>query len=186
MESRVSTDSLYQFLARSSPALHAMSMDVDDATFSEWAPSLSCIDATLENLEVHLTNSNPQFENTLLSLHRNPDTWLRLPRLQTLSFKWTVGLDLRSLASFLDVRTTSRSFAKIRSFRCICRPGSFFQDRFSVRDGPGDTDDDTGINHLAKLARRGVDIYIGNEDQKHGEHVGYVPQDWAYTWMQTP
>ncbi|KAJ6569503.1 hypothetical protein B0H19DRAFT_1257140 [Mycena capillaripes] len=177
-------NSLHQFLARSSPPLCTLSARVQDDTLADWEPCFSCIGATLENLKLHSPDS--LFQHTLLYLgpydSESTSTTASLeclPRLRTLNIAGSPGVDFETLVSFLNRRSSTPSVAKIRSFRVVCTRGSFLQDRFTALGGELPEE---GINHLANLANRGIDIHIGTQSKIYVKHVRHVPGDIACTW----
>ncbi|KAF7340211.1 F-box domain-containing protein [Mycena venus] len=180
--------SLYSFLTRSSPPLRTLSVDVyrERDAFPAWESCFSCVGATLENLELMFANS--EFHTGIFHLDSQTmekDSPSCLPRLRTLNIlESQVGLDFWALVHFLYKRSTTSSFAKIRSFRFTSSEHFFPSDRFSA-GASGEYHEDEATNHLANLASKGIDIRIESMHKAHVNHVQYVPGDEAYDAPRT-
>ncbi|KAJ7462114.1 hypothetical protein FB451DRAFT_1562675 [Mycena latifolia] len=174
------TDSLSDFLARSSPPLRTLCARVKHGTFPDWNSCFSCVAATLENLELRSPNSKFQRDVFNLGLGPKYSRYDPLPQLRTLHFVNAVVTDYTALFDFLHTRSTTPTLAKLRSFRLTSRPGTFFQDAFSDEVGTGH---DKTIGHLAQLASQGIDIHIGTTKKTYLKHVHYIPGDPAYEFV---
>ncbi|KAJ6561465.1 hypothetical protein DFH09DRAFT_494198 [Mycena vulgaris] len=155
---------LLSFLTRSSPPLRTLCIRVDDQKFGDWGECISCVGGTLENLELHSPSNKVQVavfrcHSFCLDL-RSP-----LPRLQTLSFVNSYGINYALLVRFLDERTRSSVQTRFRSFRLQRLRGSSLDDSmYSRSDIDEDYRGEKITGHLGRLAAsRGVDIYIGTE-----------------------
>ncbi|KAJ7780205.1 hypothetical protein DFH07DRAFT_466440 [Mycena maculata] len=155
--------SLFPFLLRSSPPLHTLAARVNKDTASGmWEHCLPLLKTTLENLEVHSPSND--FHSIIWS---SLDSF---PRLHTLSFVDSAGVDYTALLRFLRETTRPSRLAKLQSFSLVCRPGAFLEDRVGSFYGTKYCLDEI-TTHLAMIANRGMDIHIAGADKTYVKHV---------------
>ncbi|KAJ7462160.1 hypothetical protein FB451DRAFT_1371167 [Mycena latifolia] len=177
------TESLADFLVRSSPPLRTICACVEGDEFFKWDQCFRSVAATLQNLELHSPDS--AFQYGLFNLGSQSSPHNPLPRLRTLHLVGTVVAEYDELADFLHRRSTTPTLAKFRSFRLISRPGAFLQDIFSDDFGTG-TEQDEAIGHLPRFASQGIDIHIGTAEKTYVKHIQYIPGDPAYEFVFVP
>ncbi|KAF7352338.1 F-box domain-containing protein [Mycena venus] len=162
--------SLEPFLTRSSPSLVSLSVRADYDCEEHWHPCLPRVASTLENLVIDQVP-----EALMLRLfHGTPDKILHLlPNLRTLSLSDVPGgVNLYFLVDFLYSRSD-----KLRAFRLVWTYPPFLDGKYYLGPSANKTGD-TISGHLSRLARSGIDIYLGTVDKN------YVTVDSPTTWMQ--
>ncbi|KAJ7506515.1 hypothetical protein B0H11DRAFT_1971602 [Mycena galericulata] len=156
----IDPESILSFLTRSAAPLHTLSVDLDGDRYDDWAGSLALLENTLENLKVY--SPSQAFLVTFMDLGS------MLPRLRNLSFINSPHINSELLVTFLATRSTSPGLSKLQSFRLVYQRGTFLDSEIYVHPRRVEA-----IDHLAKLARTGMDIYIGSfgRTKPYLEHV---------------
>ncbi|KAJ7506528.1 hypothetical protein B0H11DRAFT_2219227 [Mycena galericulata] len=149
----IDPESILSFLTRSAAPLHTLSVNLD--AYDDWAGSLALLDNTLENLKVY--SPSQAFLVTFMYLGSDYLRYPSLSRLRTVSFINSPHIDFKLLVKFLARRSTSPALAKLQSFRLDCQAGTFLDDGIYFQSRRVEATD-----HLARLARTGMDIYIGS------------------------
>ncbi|KAJ7129204.1 hypothetical protein C8R44DRAFT_872497 [Mycena epipterygia] len=90
--------SLQPFLTRSSPPLLTLSIRADDEDFHDLEECFSCVNDTLENLE--LVSPSKDVQLTILRIY-----YPHFPHLQTLSLVDAFGIDYGALVGYLEKKT---------------------------------------------------------------------------------
>ncbi|KAJ7506521.1 hypothetical protein B0H11DRAFT_2219221 [Mycena galericulata] len=158
--------SLVSLLDRSSPPLHTLSIRVDNPDFFDWADCITSVGTTLENLEL-----DSPTEEVQLSLfddrHRHTSTYRvpSVPNLRTLTFLDASPINYRALVQFLYEAPS------LRSFRLFCSRSAFLDDEIAEGTSGG-IHYHTLRGHLAKLAKRGMNINISTYTKTYVELVG--------------
>ncbi|KAJ7872057.1 hypothetical protein B0H13DRAFT_1030108 [Mycena leptocephala] len=144
---------LEPFLIRSSPPLVSLSVHGDDDCFEHWHRCLPRVVSTLENLEVS------QASTKVLSVlfHRS-----NLGNLRTLSLPDVEGgVDLYWVTQYLYSRSDA-----LRSFRLVWTFPPFLDGEYYLGPEASKTTD-TISGHLSRIARTGMDIYLGTENKNY-------------------
>ncbi|KAF8214063.1 hypothetical protein K438DRAFT_1956164 [Mycena galopus ATCC 62051] len=152
-------DSLQSFLARSSPPLVSLSVQMNDSDgsdsyFTYLNQCTRLVAGTLKILEiVHVYNKDiiPIF----ISLGES------LPNLESISFKDCDGpVDLPDLVHFLY------QFDKLRTFKLVWTSSPFLDATLFTGPSTG-TCEDTISGHLSRLSQKGMEIYLGTADKDY-------------------
>ncbi|KAJ6560319.1 hypothetical protein B0H19DRAFT_113676 [Mycena capillaripes] len=151
---------LEPFLVRSSPPLASLSVRADDDCYGNWHRCLPRIANTLENLEIR--DIPEEVMVRLLGLwdkERNLDA---LSNLRSLILRDVEGgVNLHNLVNYLE-----RS-DKLRSFQLVWTRNPFLDSGY-YGTGPGVLNtNDTVRSHLFRMARTGMEIYLGTEDKNY-------------------
>ncbi|KAF8161777.1 hypothetical protein K438DRAFT_1859426 [Mycena galopus ATCC 62051] len=161
-------DELDTFLDRSSPPLISLFViPIEDEDF-DWAQCLAHVARTLENL--HFISPSP--ENTAFFLDLSPSS---LPNIRTLALERVnprSGIDYHRLVRFLY--SWSSDSYHLRSFRLHWKDTPFFDAEYHPSGYRDDGPVDTIGEHLSRLARAGMDIYLGTEVKNYAPVHGQI------------
>ncbi|KAJ6560304.1 hypothetical protein B0H19DRAFT_1376096 [Mycena capillaripes] len=144
------------FLIRSSPPLVSVSVRSDFSDFNRlplpWARPLLRVTSTLENLEI-INISEFIMPDLLEELFK---------KILTLSLRVSWGsVELHRLIQFLYKRPDN-----LRSFRLVWNVDPFLENILSA--GPQAAEvEDTVKGHLSRMARAGLNIYLGTENKNY-------------------
>ncbi|KAF8161772.1 hypothetical protein K438DRAFT_1985551 [Mycena galopus ATCC 62051] len=161
-------DELKTFLMRSSPPLISLFVVPRDDENFDWARCLAPVARTLEN--IHFIY--PSTENIASFLDLSPSS---LPSIRTFALEHVnprSGIDYHRLVRFLY--SWSSDSYHLRSFRLHWKDSPFFDAEYHP---PGYRDDDpvdTINEHLSRLARAGMDIYLGTQDKNYAPVHGRI------------
>ncbi|KAF8161774.1 hypothetical protein K438DRAFT_306957 [Mycena galopus ATCC 62051] len=161
-------DELETFLVRSSPPLISLFLiPIEDEDF-DWARCLAPVARTLENL--HFIYPSP--ENIASFLDLSPSS---LPNIRTLALEDVnprSGIDYHRLVQFLYSRSSGSDH--LRSFRLLWKGSPFFDAEYYPPDHCLGDPVDTISEHLSRMARAGMDIYLGTRNKNYAPVHGRI------------
>ncbi|KAJ7742803.1 hypothetical protein B0H16DRAFT_1562416 [Mycena metata] len=162
--------SLLEFFERSAPPLTTLYIRANNEDFVDWEKSVSSVGATLEKLELEYPTRAVQdsilcIDGDSYPFHRRVETsttFPRLPKLTSLSFLESDGVDYDVLLWFLKKRSWGEGTARLKSFRLVWKHCTFLPSIF--RAGP---ERDLCMRDLRRLAETGLNLHIGTESTNH-------------------